>query len=261
MLEKALISGVVHQREETVYRVEGATAATALRRARRGASVNVDTIVQTNAEIVFSAPVEDRARRLAARRASASAGPSRDDLGKVSLVGAGMKATSASLRRRSRPSKTPGSRPRSSPPRRSRSPCHVPLQRRRQGRSALARGVRAWASDPASASSAQPAPSGRSRWSSSRERGYARRRLFASARSAGKQLAGRRSRRRRRRCSLPAISISVSSRRHLGEPRARSTRRPRRGRLCRQVRRLPLEPGILLVVPEVPALRSRAQAG
>ena len=27
MLEKALISGVVHQREETVYRVEGADAA------------------------------------------------------------------------------------------------------------------------------------------------------------------------------------------------------------------------------------------
>ena len=34
MLEKALISGVVHQREETVYRVDGATAGAALRRAR-----------------------------------------------------------------------------------------------------------------------------------------------------------------------------------------------------------------------------------
>jgi aspartate kinase len=48
MLEKALISGVVHQQQETVYRVEGPTAAT-----------------------LFAA---------------------RDDLGKVSLVGAGMKS-------------------------------------------------------------------------------------------------------------------------------------------------------------------------
>jgi aspartate kinase len=59
MLEKALISGVVHQREETVYRVEGTTPA-ALFGALAAASVNVDTIVQTGAEIVFSAPVEDR---------------------------------------------------------------------------------------------------------------------------------------------------------------------------------------------------------
>ena len=36
MLEKAMISGVVHQREETVYRVDGAPAGAALRRARRG---------------------------------------------------------------------------------------------------------------------------------------------------------------------------------------------------------------------------------
>ena len=69
MLEKALISGVVHQREETVYRVEGITAAP-LFGALADASVNVDTIVQTGAEIVFSAPVEDRADAVArARRA------------------------------------------------------------------------------------------------------------------------------------------------------------------------------------------------
>src|SRR5204862_4305091 len=59
MLEKALISGVVHQREETVYRVEGAKAAQ-LFGALAEASVNVDTIVHTGEEIVFSAPVEDR---------------------------------------------------------------------------------------------------------------------------------------------------------------------------------------------------------
>ena len=57
MLEKALISGVVHQREETVYRVEGATPAR-LFGALADAGINVDTIVQTGPEIVFSAPVE-----------------------------------------------------------------------------------------------------------------------------------------------------------------------------------------------------------
>jgi aspartate kinase len=91
MLEKALISGVVHQREETVYRVAGVSAAT-LFAALAEASVNVDTIVQTSAEIVFSAPVEDR--RDAARTLDALAveWSARDDLGKVSLVGAGMKS-------------------------------------------------------------------------------------------------------------------------------------------------------------------------
>src|SRR5205814_7366427 len=59
MLEKALISGVVHQREETVYRVAG-TKAARLFGALADASINVDTIVQTSAEVVFSAPVEDR---------------------------------------------------------------------------------------------------------------------------------------------------------------------------------------------------------
>src|SRR5438552_2882101 len=91
MLEKALISGVVHQREETVYRVTGANASRLFGKLA-DASVNVDTIVQTGAEIVFSAPVEDRpdaARALDELGVSWSA---RDDLGKVSLVGAGMKS-------------------------------------------------------------------------------------------------------------------------------------------------------------------------
>jgi aspartate kinase len=91
MLEKALISGVVHQREETVYRVEGTTAAQ-LFGALAEAGVNVDTIVQTSSEIVFSAPVEDRPD---AEQVLGSLGvdwSARDDLGKVSLVGAGMKS-------------------------------------------------------------------------------------------------------------------------------------------------------------------------
>jgi aspartate kinase len=91
MLEKALISGVVHQREETVYRVAGAKP-TRLFGALAEASVNVDTIVQTGPEIVFSAPVEDRADAAATLDALGLAWECRDDLGKVSLVGAGMKS-------------------------------------------------------------------------------------------------------------------------------------------------------------------------
>jgi len=91
MLEKALISGVVHQREETVYRVAGVSAAT-LFAALADASVNVDTIVQTGPEIVFSAPVEDRADAARTLDALGLDWTARDDLGKVSLVGAGMKS-------------------------------------------------------------------------------------------------------------------------------------------------------------------------
>ena len=91
MLEKALISGVVHQREETVYRVDGARPAQLFGALAR-ASVNVDTIVQTSAEIVFSAPVEDKADAARTLDALGVSWSSRDDLGKVSLVGAGMKS-------------------------------------------------------------------------------------------------------------------------------------------------------------------------
>ena len=91
MLEKALISGVVHQREETVYHVEGATRAR-LFGALAEALVNVDTIVQTGEQIVFSAPPEDRAAAAGALDALGLSWSSRDDLGKVSLVGAGMKS-------------------------------------------------------------------------------------------------------------------------------------------------------------------------
>jgi aspartate kinase len=91
MLEKALISGVVHQRVETVYRVEGATAAR-LFGVLAEASINVDTIVQTSEEIVFSAPVEDRDDTARALESLGVTWSARDDLGKVSLVGAGMKS-------------------------------------------------------------------------------------------------------------------------------------------------------------------------
>ncbi|HEY1368719.1 MAG TPA: aspartate kinase [Gaiellaceae bacterium] len=91
MLEKALISGVVHQRQETVYRVEGTTPAR-LFESLAGASVNVDTIVQTGPEIVFSAPPEDRPDAERALDGLGVRWSAQEDLGKVSLVGAGMKS-------------------------------------------------------------------------------------------------------------------------------------------------------------------------
>ena len=57
------------------------------------ASVNVDTIVQINAgEIVFSAPTEDRGDVERTLDSLGAEWSSRDDLGKVSVVGAGMKS-------------------------------------------------------------------------------------------------------------------------------------------------------------------------
>jgi aspartate kinase len=91
MLEKAMISGVTHTREETLYWVEGARAAR-LFDALAGASVNVDTIVQTGPEIVFSAPTEDHADVADALGRLGVRYRTRDDLAKVSVVGAGMKS-------------------------------------------------------------------------------------------------------------------------------------------------------------------------
>jgi aspartate kinase len=92
MLEKAIISGVVHTREELVYRVAGVGAAP-LFEALATASVNVDTIVQVAAdEIVFSSPTEDRADAERTLDTIGARWSSRDDLGKVSVIGAGMKS-------------------------------------------------------------------------------------------------------------------------------------------------------------------------
>jgi aspartate kinase len=91
MLEKALISGVTHNREETLYRVEGTTPAR-LFAALSEAGVNVDTIVQTGPEIVFSAPAEDRDSASDVLDRLGVHWTARDDLGKVSVIGAGMKS-------------------------------------------------------------------------------------------------------------------------------------------------------------------------
>ena len=92
MLEKALISAVVHQRAELVYRVDGLPAAR-LFAALADASINVDTIIRSGPEaIVFSVPVEDGPDTNRVLGSLDIEWSSRDDLGKVSLVGAGMKS-------------------------------------------------------------------------------------------------------------------------------------------------------------------------
>jgi aspartate kinase len=91
MLEKAMISGVIHTLEETVYRVEGVDRAD-LFEALADAAVSVDTIIQTNGEILFSAPVGDGAEAVAALERLGAKWDERSDLGKVSIVGAGMKS-------------------------------------------------------------------------------------------------------------------------------------------------------------------------
>ena len=91
MLEKAMISGVAHTLDETVYRVEGVHAA-ALFSTLADAQVNVDTIVQTGPEIVFAAPHSDRRAAAEALERLGAHWSAVDDLGKVSIVGAGMKS-------------------------------------------------------------------------------------------------------------------------------------------------------------------------
>jgi aspartate kinase len=92
VLEKAIISGVAHTDCEPLYRVREIDAAALFERLA-GASVNVDTILQVASdEIVFSAPLEDRAICEDVLGALEVEWSMRDDLGKVSLVGAGMKS-------------------------------------------------------------------------------------------------------------------------------------------------------------------------
>ena len=91
MLERAIISGVAHTFDEAVYRVQSVDRAD-LFAALAEAGVNVDTIIQTGDEIVFSAPLGDGGdAESALDRASADCDRI-DGLAKVSLIGAGMKS-------------------------------------------------------------------------------------------------------------------------------------------------------------------------
>ena len=92
MLEKAMISGVTHTTEENIYRVEGTTPSK-LFSALAKAQVNVDTIlVNGDGAIVYSAPLEDHQASEKTLDALGVSWSSRDDLGKVSVIGAGMKS-------------------------------------------------------------------------------------------------------------------------------------------------------------------------
>jgi aspartate kinase len=91
MLEKAIISGVAHTLDETLYRVAGVPPAT-LFAALAGAHVNVDTILQVGDDIVLSAPSEDHDATVRTLEQLGARWTAESELGKVSVVGAGMKS-------------------------------------------------------------------------------------------------------------------------------------------------------------------------
>jgi aspartate kinase len=91
MLEKALISGVTHTNEERVYRVDDISAAK-LFQALAEAGVNVDTVAQMGGEIVFSVADGDAAAADGALENLGVSWSAHEDLGKVSIVGAGMRS-------------------------------------------------------------------------------------------------------------------------------------------------------------------------
>jgi aspartate kinase len=104
-MEEAIISGVTHNEKEVVFTLTGIPdrpgAAASVFDAVGRHSVNVDTIlqnvVQGVAELSFSVPTEDvAAARAAIAEASDELGPMEvaedHDLGKVSLIGAGMRS-------------------------------------------------------------------------------------------------------------------------------------------------------------------------
>lgn len=91
MLEKAMIAGVTYEVEEAVYEVDGADPSD-LFGALAEAGVNVDTVIQIDSGLVFSAPWDDRGEAAAALERLGANWKERDGLGKVSIVGAGMKS-------------------------------------------------------------------------------------------------------------------------------------------------------------------------
>ncbi len=91
MLEKAMISGVTHTLDERLYEVDGVTP-TDLFGAVADSSVSIDTLLQIGAQVVFSAPLEDHDDVEAALEAIGAEWRERNDLAKVSVVGAGMRS-------------------------------------------------------------------------------------------------------------------------------------------------------------------------
>ena len=92
LLEKALISAVVHQREETVYRVSGTTAARLFAELARGERQRRHDRPDERRDRVLRPGRGPRATPRATLDGLGVEWSARDDLGKVSLVGAGMKS-------------------------------------------------------------------------------------------------------------------------------------------------------------------------
>jgi aspartate kinase len=91
-MEKAIVSSIAHTADEAVYRVHGTTLS-ALFTTLADNNVDVDTILQTSRDaIVFSAPLEDRQLTAASLDSLGTYWSEYDELGKISLVGAGMKS-------------------------------------------------------------------------------------------------------------------------------------------------------------------------
>jgi aspartate kinase len=91
MLENEGIAGVAHTTDEVLYRAEGVEPARLVAELAE-VSVNVDTLVRVDAAIVFSAPRNDHGETVAALERVGAQWTARDDLGKVSVVGAGLKS-------------------------------------------------------------------------------------------------------------------------------------------------------------------------
>jgi aspartate kinase len=104
-LERAIVSEITHSEHEVLFDLWGLQdrpgVAAAIFEAATAENVNVDTILQNAAHgpaaLSFSVPIEDApATRRALERAREAIGPFEhaaiDDLGKVSIVGAGLRS-------------------------------------------------------------------------------------------------------------------------------------------------------------------------
>jgi aspartate kinase len=91
MLEKAIISGVTHTVDEAVFEVRDVEPAD-LFKALAATSINVDTVIQIGADIVFSTPIEDRDDVEETLKGLDVDWTEQTQLGKVSVVGAGMRS-------------------------------------------------------------------------------------------------------------------------------------------------------------------------
>jgi aspartate kinase len=90
-MEKALVTAIAHTDEEAVYRVQGTGVAELLARLADN-HVNVNTIMQTGADaVVFSAPLAERPLATASLDGLGATFTEQDGLGKITLVGTGMK--------------------------------------------------------------------------------------------------------------------------------------------------------------------------